>query len=104
MPTPLSQNHQRHASIYTLACSQPLGQEPARFDRRSCPGVDLLIDLVLDIAQQGATGHNLPGVGKVASVMQLRCLAQRETLQGIRFCITLGRRDVARIPVWNSAP
>src|SRR5262249_38045735 len=54
------------------------------FDRLQGPGVDLVIDLVLDIARQGAPAHNLHIVGKVASVMKLRCMAHRDILRGNR--------------------
>src|SRR5262249_52460408 len=53
-------------------------------DRLQSTGVDLLIDLVLDIARQGAPAHNLHIVGKVASVMKLRCMAHRDVLRGNR--------------------
>ena len=46
--------------------------------------MDLVIDLVLDIARQGAPAHNLHIVGKVASVMKLRCMAHRDVLRGNR--------------------
>src|SRR5262249_6793064 len=52
------------------------------FDRLQGTGVDLVIDLVLDIARQGAPAHNLHIVGKAASGMKLRCMAHRDIVRG----------------------
>src|SRR5262249_22962979 len=54
------------------------------FHRRDNPGMDLAIHLLRDIARQGRAVHNLHVVGKVASVMKLRCMAHRDILLGIR--------------------
>src|SRR6266571_6924849 len=58
------------------------------FDRLQGSGVDLSIDLLLDIARQGAPVHNLHVVGKVASVMKLRCMAHRDILRGSRLWLS----------------
>jgi hypothetical protein len=49
-------------------------------DRRQSLVVDLPMDLVLDIAGECATMHNLHVVSKVASVVKLRCMAYRDIL------------------------
>jgi len=58
------------------------------FDRLQGSGVDLSIDLLLDIARQGAPVHNLHVVGKVASVMKLRGMAHRDILRGSRLWLS----------------